>query len=218
MVCPRRVWFVRLPAAIDVLARPSYNVSTPSLDPASSSRRRTWKALLRRKTRSYASLGGRRLSASWTVSFSSGIRSSARRPAGSGEYRDTCSSSWSYLIFDILRHWRTSLPGASSIASAMAERGYMVQVKEQTYWRASVVLLSMLSSSQGRIEASMMLFDALRVVGVMSWRPSLFLWATGRSSTWACISQSSKKLPRLPIPCCTILGATAAHRRTIYNL
>lgn len=37
----------------------------------------TWKALRNRKTRSYASFGGRRFRASCTVSFSSGIKSSA---------------------------------------------------------------------------------------------------------------------------------------------
>ena len=48
----------------------------------------TWKALRSRNTRSYASFGGSLLSASWTVSFSSGIRSSARRPKEVRSYRD----------------------------------------------------------------------------------------------------------------------------------
>lgn len=83
----------------------------------------TWNALRRRKTRSYASFGGRRLSARRTVSFSSGIRSSALDQVFSipcVQHLATAARTTSTQAFCNPQHRRTSWQGASSNVGAMA--------------------------------------------------------------------------------------------------
>lgn len=75
----------------------------------------TWKALLSRKTRSYASFGGNLFNASCTVLFSSGMRSSDLSPA----YRQPAILDFFFigssdLVFCNLMHLRTSWQMASS--------------------------------------------------------------------------------------------------------
>lgn len=128
---------------------------------------RTWKALRSRKIRSYASFGGSLLSASCTVSFSSGIKSSARRPVKI-KYNRQHSLFFSfltpqtssprqlqasplvivrprgafnvrtYLIFCTRQRRRTSWPAASSISSAMVASGYTELTREQTWRRKAL--------------------------------------------------------------------------------
>jgi len=95
----------------------------------------TWNARLIRKTRSYASFGGRRLSAAKTVSDSSGIRSSALLSDICQPYCayitkyihsavhcfncswDICGGRTSNPAFCILQHRRTSWQLAASTSS-----------------------------------------------------------------------------------------------------
>ena len=72
-----QVWSADLWGVIDAQANTVYHQRLFIQYGGSSLKPPTWKALLNRKTRSYASLGGRRLRARRTVSDSSGIKSSA---------------------------------------------------------------------------------------------------------------------------------------------
>jgi len=119
----------------------------------------TWKARLRRKTRSYCSLGGRRLSANSTVSDSSGIRSSALQSHNRqhifllrhNDSRDNCrevqwsgkrgscddahtSSRASYTQ----QHWRTNWPMASSISLTTVASKCREQERVETCCRREI--------------------------------------------------------------------------------